>query len=143
MAQGTTIDNSTSPRKLKHNGEGIAVGGTANQAGLYAVGTKLYVDGLSIAEASADELGILDKVGVLNFRGTPIGGSTPPTPPDPPTPPEPVESDLWIPPVQASSSRNKYTYRSFIEAYDALRTNDNNGSGALCLTGFSYGRLNL
>lgn len=120
MAQGTTIDNSTSPRKLKHNGEELAVGGTANSAGLYAVGTKLYVDGLSIAEASADELGILDKIGVLHFRGTPIGGSTPPTPPDPPTPPEPVESDLWIPPVQASSSRNKYTYRSFIEAYDAL-----------------------
>lgn len=120
MAQGTTIDNSASPRKLKHNGEELAVGGTANSAGLYAVGTKLYVDGLSIAEASADELGILDKIGVLHFRGTPIGSSTPPTPPDPPTPPEPVESDLWIPPVQASSSRNKYTYRSFIEAYDAL-----------------------
>ena len=67
-----------------------------------------------------DELGILDKIGVLHFRGTPIGSSTPPTPPDPPTPPEPVESDLWIPPTQASSSRNKYTYRSFIEAYDAL-----------------------
>ena len=120
MAQGTTIDNSESPRKLKHNGEELAVGGTVNSAGLYAVGTKLYVDGLSIAEASADELGILDKIGVLHFRGTPIGGSTPPTPPDPPTPPEPVESDLWIPPTQASSSRNKYTYRSFIEAYDAL-----------------------
>lgn len=120
MAQGTTIDNNESPRKLKHNGEELAVGGTVNSAGLYAVGTKLYVDGLSIAEASADELGILDKIGVLHFRGTPIGSSTPPTPPDPPTPPEPVESDLWIPPVQASSSRNKYTYRSFIEAYDAL-----------------------
>ena len=120
MAQGTTIDNIESPRKLKHNGEELAVGGTVNQAGLYAVGTKLYVDGLSIAEASADELGILDKIGVLHFRGTPIGSGTPPTPPDPPTPPEPVESDLWIPPVQASSSRNKYTYRSFIEAYDAL-----------------------
>lgn len=114
MAQGINIDNSDSPRSLLLDGEQVAVGGNANSAGLYAVGNKLYLDGVQIAE-SADEIGILRKSDGLYFGGAKIGSSEP----VPPTP----QSGLWIPPTQEASTYNKYNYASIIEAYDDLKDN--------------------
>jgi hypothetical protein len=112
--EGTKIDNGASPRMLVHNGDELAAGGRVNNAGLYAVGSKLYLDGGEIADSVGDT-GLIDTGTALKFNGVEIGQGTP-TPPTPPSP----ESGLWLPPMQDASSYNKFTYRTFIDAYDAL-----------------------
>jgi len=119
MSNGITINNSVSPRELIHNGEVLAAGGSVNNAGLYAAGDKLYLDGTEVADGSSDDFGLRESDGKLVFNGVEIGQSTP-TPPDPPEPPTPTETDLWIPPMQAASTYNKYNYRDFITEYDKL-----------------------
>ena len=114
MAKGITIE-SGSPRTLNLEGVDVAQGGSANQAGLYAVGSKLYLDGGEIADADGS-IGLLDADGTLTFNGSEVGGGTP----TPPTPPSPSETVLWLPPVQAASSKNKYDARGFISAFDEL-----------------------
>lgn len=114
MAQGININNDNSPRSLLLDGEQVAVGGNANSAGLYAVGNKLYLDGVQIAE-SVDEIGILRKADGLYFGGNKIGSSEP----VPPTP----SSGLWLPPLQEASSYNRDNYASIISKYDALMDN--------------------
>ena len=115
MAKGINIDNTASPRSLTLDGVEVAQGGNANSAGLYAVGSDLYLDGTKIAEGE-DNNGLLVKDGDLFFGGVEVGGDTP----TPPTPPTPVETDLWIPPLQAASQRTKYNYQGFIAEYDKL-----------------------
>lgn len=113
MAKGITIE-SGSPRTLSLEGVEVAQGGSANQAGLYAVGSKLYLDGEEIADAQGGT-GLLISNGEVTFNGEAVGGDTPPTPPTP-------TSRLWIPPAQPESNYLKWTYRQFIAAYDELMT---------------------
>lgn len=120
MAKGIIIE-SGSPRTLELEGVEVAQGGTANQAGLYAVGSKLYLDGEEIADAQG-ATGLLISDGEVTFNGKAVGDGDIPTPP---TPPIPSETELWIPPMQNASERNKFTYRSFIEAYDELMSQSN------------------
>lgn len=116
MAKGITIE-AGSPRTLNLEGVEVATGGNANQAGLYAVGSKLYLDGEEIADASG-AIGLLISNGELTYNGEAVGGGTP-------TPPAPT-SRLWIPPTQTGTgSRNRYTYREYIANYDALMTSSN------------------
>ena len=116
MAKGITIE-SGSPRTLNLDGVEVAQGGTTNNAGLYAVGDKLYLDGEEIADADG-ATGLLISDGEVTFNGEAVGGDTP-------TPPTP-SSGLWIPPTQTGTgSRNKYTYREYIANYDALLTSSN------------------
>lgn len=116
MAKGITIE-SGSPRTLALEGVEVAQGGSANQAGLYAVGDKLYLDGEEIADATG-ATGLLISGSDVTFNGQAVGSDTP-TPPTPPAP----SSGLWIPPAQVASTYNKYDYQSLIEAYDNLMSN--------------------
>ena len=117
MAKGITIE-SGSPRTLNLEGVEVATGGSANQAGLYAVGDKLYLDGEEIADASG-VTGLLISDGELTFNGDAVGGGD--TPPTPPTP----TSRLWIPPAQAAVARNQWNTKQYIALYDALMTSSN------------------
>lgn len=110
MAKGITIE-SGSPRTLNLEGVEVAQGGSANQAGLYAVGSKLYLDGEEIADAQGGT-GLLISNDGLVYNGEAVGGETPPTP----------QRRLWIPPAQPESNYLKWTYRQFIAAYDELMT---------------------
>lgn len=116
MAKGINIDNTASPRSISLDGVEVAQGGSANSAGLYAVGGGLYLDGNKIAEGE-DNNGLLIKDGDLYFGGVEVGGGDTPTPPTPPTP---VETDLWIPPTQEAGSPKKFNYKTLIQAYDGL-----------------------
>lgn len=118
MAKGITIE-SGSPRTLALEGVEVAQGGSANQAGLYAVGDKLYLDGEEIADAQGTT-GLLISDGEVTFNGEAVGGDTP-TPPTPPTP----SSRLWIPPMQAAVNRNQWNTKQYIGLYDALMTSSN------------------
>ena len=112
MAKGITIE-SGSPRTLSLEGVEVAQGGSANQAGLYAVGDKLYLDGEEIADASG-VIGLLSSNGELTYNGETVGGGVSP----PPTP----SSRLWIPPMQEASTKNRYNNKQYIGLYDALMT---------------------
>lgn len=114
MAKGIIIESGT-PRTLALEGVEVAHGGSANQAGLYAVGNKLYLDGAEIADAEGTT-GLLISDGEVTYNGEAIGAETPPTPPTP-------SSGLWIPPMQEASSLKKYTYAQLIDKYDTLMNN--------------------
>lgn len=113
MAKGITID-SGSPRTLSLEGVQVTQGGSANQAGLYAAGSKLFLDGEEVADASGTT-GLLISDGELTFNGEAVGDDTPPTPPSP-------SFGLWLPPTQEESRKNAYNYEQYIGLYDALMT---------------------
>jgi hypothetical protein len=130
MSIGININNGTSPRSLSYNDGQVAVGGSDNQAGLYADGNDLFLDGTKIADRGQGNDGIVAKQDGLYYNGTKVGSGDAPTPPDPPTPPTPSEG-LWIPPTQSASDLYAFNYRSgngkrgFVDEYDALMTNSN------------------
>lgn len=114
MAKGFTIESGT-PRTLSFEGVKVADGGSANAAGLYAVGNSLFLDGNKIAE-DENAVGLHVENGKLYFGDCEIGNGAQP---------EPVQSGLWIPPAQDPVGYNAYSYADIIDAYDGLKDNSN------------------
>lgn len=118
MTKGITTEQGT-PRTLEIEGVEVAHGGSSNSAGLYAVGSELYLDGEKIAD-SQNTIGLHVNDGTLYFGDAEVGSESGGGGDDPV-----VASGLWAPPAQGPTGYNDYQYIDIIDAYDDLMDNSN------------------